>query len=232
MAIPLYLAKTSWEFRQSPEQPDHLAWMACHFSPYGTGLTNLPATLPDNSLLILNDRTPVHGHDPKRIRDTVEEVIHQNNCFGILLDFQRPDCDETTKIVEELLTLPCPVCVSDCYAKNWDCPVFLPPVPLNMTVEAYLACWLGREVWLEVAAECASLTATRTGCVHSSIPTAGNFPFRDQELLCHYRIDATDESVQFILRRDKEDLNDLLIKAEERGVTKAVGLWQELKDYI
>ena len=67
MAMARYLAMTAAEMMGGAPLPGKTAWMACHFSPYSTGLCNLPAALPPGSLLILNDRTPIHGHDPERI---------------------------------------------------------------------------------------------------------------------------------------------------------------------
>ena len=229
MAIPLYLAKTAAEFATNAEQPEKLAWMACHFSPYGTGLTNLPPQLPDGSLLILNDRTPVHGHDAKRIRETLEEAVTQLSCCGLLLDFQRPDCPETEIIVKELLTLPCPVCVSDLYARELDCPIFLPPVPLTVPVEEYLSPWQGREIWLEAATGCVSFTVTENGCSVSPFQQKGDFPFRDERLHCHYRTELRDDSAIFHVSRSKADLVALLEESSSFGVAKAVGLWQELE---
>ena len=230
MAIPLYLAKTAAEFASAQEQPTHLAWMACHFSPYGTGLTNVPTDLPKGSLLILNDRTPVHGHDPVRIRETLEEAVTALGCCGVLLDFQRPDYEEAKEIARELLNLPCPVCVSDIYAREHNCPVFLPPIPLTTPPEEYLAPWQGREIWLEAAACCAAITITESGCKETPYQSDGAFPFWDEALYCHYRIELLDDSVRFFLSRNKDDLTRLLENSAVFGVTQAVGLWQELID--
>lgn len=230
MAIPLYLAKTAAEFASTAKQPDHLAWMACHFSPYGTGLTNLPSNLPENTLLILNDRTPVHAHDPARVKDTLEEIAVDQNCNGILLDLQRPNCPETVEIVSALLSLPCPVCVSDLYAKELDCPVFLPPVPLTCTAEEYLAPWSGREIWLEVSTQHTNYTVTETGSAISPCPEEECIAFHNDQLNLHYRIDIQDHSAIFRLHRNHTDLADLLEEASSLGVTRAIGLWQELKN--
>ena len=46
MAITPFLAMTAAEFRKKEDLPDKIAWMACHFSPYGLGLSNLPQRLP------------------------------------------------------------------------------------------------------------------------------------------------------------------------------------------
>ena len=230
MAIPLYLAKTAAEFSLSKEHPPNLAWMACHFSPYGTGLTNLPSQLPEKTLLILNDRTPVHGHDPIRIKETMEEIILDQNCSGVLLDLQRPNCPETTEIVKALLSLPCPVCVSDLYAKEVDSPVFLPPVPLLSTLEDHLALWQNREIWLEASMQCAAFTVKETGCIYSASQREGDFRFCDERLHCHYRIDVKNDSAIFSINRSMADLTGLLENAGRMGVTKAIRLWQELKD--
>lgn len=67
MEIPLFLAMTAAEFRIAAEIPAHPAWMACHFSAYGTGISNLPRELPAGAMLMLNDRTPICGHDPEDV---------------------------------------------------------------------------------------------------------------------------------------------------------------------
>ena len=47
MAIGRYFAMTAAEIRGCSALPAGIAWMACHFSPYGTGLSNLPPELPE-----------------------------------------------------------------------------------------------------------------------------------------------------------------------------------------
>ena len=46
MAIRPFLAMTAAEIRGTETLPPKTAWMACHFSPYSTGLSNLPKDLP------------------------------------------------------------------------------------------------------------------------------------------------------------------------------------------
>ena len=229
MEIPLYLSMTSAEFAHCVEFPDHTAWMACHFSPYGTGLTNLPTRLPKGSLLILNDRTPVHRHDSKQIRQMLADTISTLGCCAVLLDMQRPDSPETQAIIQDVLTLPCPVCVSDIYAKDFDCPVFLPPVTLTHAPDAYFAPWKGREIWLDVAVDSVEVTVTQNGCHSCYSKPVGEFPFPEENLCCHYRAELQNDCVRFYLHRTKEDLYDLLAKSAAYGVTTGVGLWQELK---
>lgn len=230
MAFPLYLAMTGAEIRECTPIPDHIAYMACHFSPYGTGLTNLPKALPTGSLLILNDRTPIHGHDPERIAAQLEDAVTALRCDGILLDFQRPDCVETARLSRHLCqTLRCPVGVSDVYATSLSCPVFLPPVPPDILLSAYLLPWAGREIWLEAAMSSVELTLTSEGCASVPLPCpkhTGGFP--EPELHCHYRICTDPDKATFTLFRTREDMENLLSEADALGVTRAIGLWQEL----
>ena len=50
MAIKGYLAMTAAEIAAAGAPAYGLAYMACHFSPYGTGLVNLPRELPEGRL--------------------------------------------------------------------------------------------------------------------------------------------------------------------------------------
>ncbi len=229
MAIPLYLAMTAAEFSTCTALPEKIAWMACHFSAYGTSVSNLPRTLPEGSLLILNDRTPVHGHDPHRIADALAQAAAELKCSGVLLDFQRPGCEETAKIAKALQALPCPVCVSECYAQALPCPVFLPPVPPHRPISEHLAPWAGREIWLEAALEGEELTLTESGC-HISSPGVPiqNPEHTDEALFCRYRIAVEERCARFFLYRSRDDLAALLDAAGKLGVSRAVGLWQEL----
>ena len=230
MKIPLYLSLTAAEFRVCQELPPHCAWMACHFSPYGTGLTNLPSHIPAGSLLILNDRTPVHSHDPELVCEALLKIVRKFSCRGVLLDFQRPDCPQTAAIAAEAAKLPCTVILSECYAKGLSCPVFLNPPPLHIPLKQYLAPWHGREVWLEVALDSAAMTVTQAGSIYEPCPydAQTEYPFCNEEIHCHYRIERSNDQVQFLLRRDLSDIDALLTEAQALGVTGAVGLWQEL----
>jgi len=230
MALTLYLAMTAAEMGENLSFPPHLAYMACHFSPYGTGLSNLPRDLPPGSLLILNDRTPIRGHDPELIADQLIETIEALRCSGLLLDFQRPGCEETTALIANLIgSLPCPLGLSASYAEDVSCPVFLPPPPLDTPLESYLAPWKGREFWLEAALDGSHLTLTADGCTSTPIPyphLSGGFS--QETLHCHYQVQTDEATAHFTLWRTREDLEDLLAEAEGLGVTQAIGLWQEL----
>lgn len=231
MALPLYLAMTAAEMRGNDRIPPQFAYMACHFSSYGTALSNCPEFLPEGSLLILNDRTPVLGHDPALIAAQLSEAVGEWEADGVLLDFQRPDSSLTTKITESILAkLPCPVCVSEQYARELNCPVFLPPCPLNQPLSDYIGPWKGRELWLEAALDTQEITVTPTGSRISTDCPVWDSPFihQDLQLHCHYCIDTGGDQVRFVLRRTEEDLSALLQEAEALNISRAVGLYQEL----
>lgn len=223
-----YLAMTAAEIRNCIDPPAHIAWMACHFSPYGTSLNNLPSSLPEGSILILNDRTPVCGHDARTVAKTLDDLASQFKCTGILLDLQRPYNDETDIIVERVLSLGRTVCVSEAYADKRSCPVFLSPVPLLRSTEEYLKPWQDREVWLEIALTAAIATVTDTGC-HLFPAEKENAPWADKELHLHYGLSMKEDLAEFTLRRTEEDLQELIAEAKTLGIHKFVGLWQELR---
>lgn len=228
MAIAHYLAMTAEEAAAGYSRPEHMAWMACHFSPYGTGLTGLPDILPENSLLILNDRTPIHRHDPDEILETLKNVISQNHCSGLLLDFQNPGIPELARLAESLIgQLPCPVAVSKIYGSE-RAPIFLPPVPLDTPLSDYIRPWQNQEIWLETALDCMVLQLTKDGCtVGSMTATKSEIFHTDNALHCHYQITVQKEHADFMLWRTMEDISALLEEAETLGIQTAVGLYQE-----
>ena len=164
MALPLYLAQTAQEMAGNP-LAQGTAYLACHFSPGGQGLSNLPEWLPEGSMLILDDSNPMDGHDGSLILKQLTEIITRNNCESLLLDFQRQDVPGQWDLAK-LLTgfLPCPVGVSELYAQGLSCPVFLPPVPPDRPFVDYLAPWQGREIWLEAALDGITLILTESRC--------------------------------------------------------------------
>ena len=227
MEIPLYLAMTAAEFSSCDPLPQHPAWMSCRFSPSGKGLCNLPSPLPEGTLLIIDDQTPPAGHDAFLIRRQLEEILNSHRCAGLLLDFQRPDSMETAEIAKTLLSLPCPVCVSHLYAEDPSCPVFAPPCPLTTPMEQHLAPWQGREIWLEVALDRADYRIHKNGCqIRPASQEA--LPFYDEKLFCHYGIRIEPEQILFTLKRKRTDLDILPASAAACGVTRTVGLFQEL----
>ena len=84
MAIRPFLAMTAAEIRNTAILPSRTAWMACHFSPYGRGLSNIPSVLEEGSLLILDDITPIRGHDPEVITQQLMQAMEHLRVSGIL----------------------------------------------------------------------------------------------------------------------------------------------------
>lgn len=228
MVLPLYLAMTAAEIRANTDFPPNIGYMACHFSPYGTGLSNCPAHLPEGSMLILNDRTPIHGHDHGLIADQLTELVEKLKCDSVLLDFQRVDVPELSLLAQKLsASLPYPVGVSDLYAKDLDCSIFLPPVMPDTPLSEHLAPWQGRDIWLDISTEGLEITLTEKGASTVSLqrqilPACHG----DSTLHCHYRIDVG-ENIRFTLFRTEQDLQDLLAEAKYLGISRAVGLYQE-----
>ena len=202
--------------------------MACHFSPYGTGISNAPTALPPGSLLILNDRTPVCGHDPMRIAEEMAAIVQQLDCRGILLDLQQPAQPEIPAIVQAICNAaPCPVAVTEPYCQDTTCGVFLTP-PLNIPLWEFLAPWQGREIWLEAAVEWQDFCLTETGCtleIPGQMPAA--LPHWDPKAFCRYSLAVSPHSARFSLHRSQAELSAMMAAAE--GVACFVGLYQQLK---
>lgn len=233
MGLSLYLAMTATEIAACEALPPNLAYMACHFSPYSTGLSNFPDSLPENALLILNDRTPACGHDPKLIANQLQQLIEDFSCCGVLLDLQRPDNPETAQIAAAVVSaLPGLTAVSDLYAKNLNCPVFLPPPPLRLSLFKYLEPWQDREIWLEAAPDAETITVTAQGSQSTPLPLfcVSENCFIDEALYCRYETQILPEQISFHIERSGRQLEDMLTQAHALGVARAVGLYQLLHD--
>lgn len=231
MAIKRYLAMTAAEIEGNRSPAHCVGWMACQFSPYSRGLSNFPAALPEQSLLILNDFTPIDGHDPSVVGAQLRQCVDSMKCAALLLDFQRPGLEETAALTAFLAgALPCPVAVSESYAAELNCPVFLSPVPHHVPLRDYLAPWQNREIWLDIAPDAERITLTEAGAQISPLlpPEPLSECHRDTALHCHYTVEISGASAAFTLWRTREDLEALLEEAEGLGVKTAVGLFQEL----
>ena len=179
MPIPRYLAMTPGEFRSVSPLPPKVGWMACRFSADGPGISELPPQLPPESLLILNDSRPMAAHDPEEICAQLKAAGEKLRISGLLLDFERegnPDQRDLARLLTE--ALPCPVAVSEPYARELSGPVFLSPVPPEEPLERRLEPWRQRPVWLELAGIRRSLRVTEAGTEVSDSPDAGPYPFR------------------------------------------------------
>lgn len=231
MAIPTYLAMTAGEFHHFPFCGHPAAWMACHFSPYGTGLSNLPVSLPENSLLILNDRIPFCGHDPQRIADQLRHAVQDHGCTGILLDFQREVSQDVLQLCQHLTNaVSCPVIISDSYGKDLDCPVFLSPCPHHVPLKDYIEPWHHRQIWLDLAMDAEEICITAQGSSVIPLPADAVIGdgFEHQGLHCHYHTAVTPDCITFTLHRTRSDLDALAYEAESLGIYALAGLYQEL----
>lgn len=230
MPIARYLAMTGAEMAGNSVFPHPAAWMACHFSPCGSGLSNLPKWLPPDSLLILDDSTPIHDHDPERIARELQACMERLQCAGLLLDFQRPGEEQTRTLAEYLCgSLPCPVVVSDLYADGLNCPVFLPPIAPDEAMASRLSRWQGREIWLDTSMEGIEIILTEAGATSTPLPLREppESGWEDRSLHCHYHISLDSGRAVFTLWRTPGDVRAQLEEAEALGVNAAVGLYQE-----
>ena len=227
MPLPLYLAMTGAEISTNA-LPSQLAYMACHFSPYHTGLSNLPESLPPHSLLILNDQIPVDQHDPDRICRQLSAFCEKHRVSGLLLDFERPKEVLTLQIAQALsASLSCPVAVTEAYAEVEGCCVLLLPRPYEKP-EAVAGRWPGRKLWLELSTEAVQIRVDAQGAHIQDLDLPMELPHYHAPLATHYQTSLREDHVRFQLSRTREDLETLLSQAEGLGFTCGIGLFQEL----
>lgn len=227
MPLHFYLAMTEAEIRNASILPPHIAYMACHFSPYGTGLVNIPERLPKGSILIVNDRVPVTHHNPEQIAKQLYKAVDRLKAYGVLMDLQLSGNPKTAQIVEKVThTLPCPVAVSEPYAKGHSCPIFGAPA-IYQPLEDYIKSKIGRPLWLETFEETTILKVTTNGCKpeQSHEHTTGNY--YDDTLQCRYAFHIEKDCVRFTLSRRTEEAKAYLQTAQSLGIDIAIGLYQE-----
>lgn len=229
MEISRYLAMTPAEMEAAVLPPSFRpAYMACHFALGNPGLSNIPQTLPQGCLLILDDQTPIAGHDPERILSQLTDIVQRFACSGVLLDFERKPERETGELCR-LLAEHLPVAMPPDFIGALKCPVFLPPCPPDKPLTAYIAPWKDREIWLDAAVQMLTLELTETGCTSLPQPwqPIPDNAFTDNSLHCRYRAQVLENRVRFHLWRDKEQLENLITDAEHLGVSRVIGLYQE-----
>lgn len=229
MEFALYLAMTPGEMAARP-LPEHPAWMACHFENGKPGITDLPIEPLPGGLLILNDEIPMDGQEPEVILGQLRGILINHHFVGLLLDFQRPAAPNTLALAETLRNgLLCPVIAPPAWSPDGQ-PVFLPPVPPDISLAAYLVPWQGRDIWLEIGTGGTRISLTADGAkTLPAVPAeAEAAAMHDQKLHCHYRLETSGNCATFHLWRSRADLPELLAEAKELGVQGAVGLLQEL----
>lgn len=225
MGCKWYLAMTTAELA-GYTGADSVGWMACHFSTAGGGLSNLPRQLPADSLVILDDSTPFDCHDPDKI---TRQLCQIPSMSALLLDFQRPAHREIYALIDKLSHgLPCPVAVTEAYAKGTDCPVFL-STPLNVPLSDAVAPWQGRALWLDIPFGAQRFIISKAGCRTEPIAPAPEAPFPhwDEKTRCSYQIEIQPDRVHFTLHRAAGAVAAILKQADALGIQKAVSLRQE-----
>lgn len=231
MDFRCYIAMTAAEYYNTEVLPEYTAWMACHFSCYGTGLSNIPQELPTGAMVIINDKLPPSGHEPGHITDQLLKLKETVDFAYILLDFQRKDCDASAKIAKHISqAMDCPVGVSELYAECCSGPVFVNMPATHQALNDVLAPWTDREIWLEAA------TDSETAIIRSnSCHITANPPSEDmasgivcEELRCQYKAEAFEDHIRLTLSRDIHQLELLMADAHKAGIKTAIGLYQQL----
>ena len=235
MALPLNLAMTQSEIAAADQLPSRLAWMSCQFSPFTKGITNIPKSLPEGAMLILDDRQNCFTHSPDLVARQLLDAVQQLGCESVLLDFQRPADPESITMVRIIVeALPCPVAVTEEFAKDLTCPVFLAPCPLHVPMADYLLPWNGREIWLEAALCQENITVTKHGTTFAPfypvhVPEGS---FYSEKLRCRYSTSVSGDCIAFTLFDTPETLKGKLQEAHALGVCRMVGLYQELGTFF
>ena len=230
MESSVFLAVTAHEMEEF--LPERLAYMACHFSPYNNGLSNIPSSLPAGSILLLDDSMPVQEHDPRLVTEQLLELANRFSLHAVLLDFQNEPTAAGAEIAAAIAeALPCPVAVTEQYGALKNCPVFLAPPPVNTPLNTYLAPWLERGIFLEIAPDGLQITVTEQGAQQAPLPSGAvcNLQRQDTRLHCHYRVEVLPKKAVFTLHRTREDALAMADQALQLGVRAAVGLYQELE---
>lgn len=230
MPDSIYLAMTAAEIQHADALPPKLAYMACHFSSYGTGLSNFPTNLPEGSILILNDRIPICGHDENLIAQQLVSLCETFSCPYILLDLQREAQEYTPLITKLLEALPGKIVVSQLYAKPLPCPVFLQPLPVGYTLEKHIDPWKDRQLWLDISCETAKITVTAEGSRQETLSyeAEADLPLHSDTLHCNYAISVTTDCAEFTLSRTTDHLPRLIAEGKSLGISHFVGLYQQL----
>ena len=202
MVLPLYLAMSAVEMRPIP-RPAFLVLEDSQIPPAGV-------------LPVITDAFPLDRQTLLRLCQGREAV---------LLDFERPPTEEVREMIRHL---PCPAAAPPGYSDKG--PVFLPPAPLHMPMEEYLSPWKGREIWLEAALQRQVVTVTEEGCAVFPPCTNTDFKggFHSQKLQCRFLQNFSENRAVFTLFDTPDTLRIKLDRAGELGVTRAIGLFQEL----
>ena len=203
MGLPLYLAGFGLEIHTIP-QPALL-------------MPDWSVSPPQGVLPVITDCRPLTEEGVDRLCSMARRWKRA------VLDFELPP---SALALELLKRLPCPAAAPPGYG---DGPVFLPPPPLCVPLEDYLAPWQGREIWLEAALQKQTVTVTAAGTSFSTaVPGDLEGGFGCKELCCRFTQEIREDRAVFTLFDTPETLKDKLARAQELGVTAALGLYCEL----
>lgn len=219
MAIKFYLAMMAEEISDFPDLPENSAFIY-HIYP------DIFQEIPMSGIAVLTDFFPVQPD----LAQSVAQWIRQWSCEAVVLDFQNPKYEEAEGFVRLLQTyVSCPVVVSEIYAAQMDCPVFLPPLPHHKSLKDHLTPWQGREIWMDLSPLPEQLLLTQQGCSsHYDFSLPPCCPVHENaHLHCHYSITLEEGCAAFTFWRTDDDLTALLQELEEAGVHHAIGLHQE-----
>ena len=230
MAIVRYLAMTGAEFWGCTQYPPHIGWLACHFSPSGAGLSNIPRVLPRDSLLLVDDSLPFSDHNPELISNQLQQATDNLGLYAIVLDFQRshgPLLQSLTELLQR--KLPCPVFAPPGYTQTG--PVFLPPCPLHTPADIYLKPYQGQQILLDTTPLSTIIKVTPEKVTYQTISPqpVEKGDHWDCCLYCHYKIATHGDCISFALQRNNDAFYKWCAHVESLGVTAMIGLYQEWK---
>lgn len=231
MDFQCYIAMTAAEYSIAEKLPENIAWMACHFSCYGTGLSNFPPALAENSMIIINDILPPSAHDPEEIADQLRHLKESCHFSSILLDFQRERTSKSEIIAKHICrSLDCPVGVCENYADCGNGTIFINMPKPHHALSDILSQWNGYEIWLEAAIETEMAVIRKDNCQLSST----HYIEPDETYLTstalqnRYKLDVLENHIELTYTRDIHQLKLLLKEAKDAGVMRAIGLYQQL----
>lgn len=234
MSIPLFLAFTAEEFSQKVPFPAKTAWMSVHFSPNGSGLTNLPPQLPQGSLILLDDHIQWANHSIERVCQELVTVLQRTESIGLLLDFEREPTAETLLLTKALgrccKELGVALSAPPKYLLEDDTTLFLSPFPCSIAPENIDP---QRKVWLDISPVCHSIRISKDCTIGSPAPyTRAGIPnsqevYWDEDLLCNYYSEADGDDIRITLFRDATSAAKLLNRLNPAKIQLAIGLWRD-----
>ena len=228
MNLSIYMAFVAAESEAILRYKGKAAWLGYHLSAFDSGITPRPSFLDSCHMLVLTDETPLLHHDPQKVTSEICAEAKSLGCEKILLDFQRPPTEKSLVLAKSILrSAPCAVGITECYANDTDCSVFLPSPPLWTPLQETIAPWKGRDIWLEIFPEDGCITITKKGGNYSPSAPLENYPFCDNALCLSYSTEQYAQQVKVHLHRGITEMKAFLHLADSLGISAAIGLYQQ-----